>query len=381
MTLTFNRDKIKRSLKTATTQSPLEKKVKKRIGLALLSIATFMVATNSASALTSWEYDGWTSGSGYGTATKVDDNITNLKGNDTATGGMFVGPFSKASTAKLTDEGGITEEVYVMVDPNQMSQGELFEISLALRNGANEYVSEAVVMTQKNGDSVNLSTGWATNFTASISRKGVYTYQWHMFIDNGKTYVNFTLLQGNNEIATTGDIDFDTIVTPDTKNPIADQTDVSVKYLWFCNVQVANGVDVYTELPTVTLTFVDPTGEEEDLVLDVYQYMSFTEEEVNNLVNEVSEAAKTENYSFDGFYADESFTTEYDLTQPFERDTKVYLKVTKLAEESTETTTTNTSNVLPPKTSDINLIATIGMIVLSVCGVVFVLNKRFARSH
>lgn len=354
--------------------------MKKRIGLALLSIATFMMATNSVNALTTWEYNGWENG--YGTATKIDDNITNIKGNDTPTDGMYVGPFSYRSTAKLADEGGITEEVYVMVDPDQMSQGEFFEVSLALKNGAGDYVSEAVVMTQKNGSSVNLSAGWASNFTtASITRKGVYTYQWHMFIDNGKTYVNFTLLQGNNEIATTGDIDFDTIVTADTKNPIADETDVSVKYLWFCNVHVANGVDVYTNLPTVKLTFVDPTGENEDLVLDVYQYMSFTEEEVQTLINDVSEAAKTENYSFDGFYADKDYTIKYDLTKPFETDTTVYLKVTKMDEENTNLVPTNTSNVMPPKTSDINLVATISMIVLSVCGIVFVLSKRLSKSH
>ena len=348
--------------------------MKRKIGLTLLSIATFVCATHSVDALTTYDYSDWTAGSGYGTATEVDDNITNIKGETTDTNGQYLGPYSKASTAKLED--GITEESYIMLDPAQYNQSELFELSLALKNGADEYVSEAVVMTQKDGDGFKFTAGWAPDFSATVSRKGIYTYQWNMFIDNGKTYVNFTLLQGNREIASTGDIDFDTIVTPDTKNPIADEADVSVKYLWFCNVQVANGVDVYTELPTVELTFVDPTGEDDDLVLDVYQYTAFTEDEVNDLKESIDEAAQTEGYSFVGFYADADYTTEMDLTVPFEQDTTVYIKVNKVATDTkTESSTTN------PKTSDINMPSMIIMIVVAISGLVLVLRKRFAKSY
>ena len=349
--------------------------MKKKIGLTLLSIATFVFATHSVDALTTYEYSDWTAGGGYGTATEVDDNITNIKGEATDTNGQYLGPYSNVSTAKLAD--GITEEIYIMLDPDKYSQSELFEISLGLKNAANEYVSEAVVMTQKVGDEFKFTAGWAPDFSATVSGKGIYTYQWNMFIDGGKTYVNFTLLQGKRELATTGDIDLDTIVTPDTKNPIADEADVSVKYLWFCNLQAANGVDVYTELPTVGLTFVDPTGEDEDLVLDVYQYVAFTEEEVNDLKAVIDEAAQTEGYTFVGFYADADYTTEMDLTAPFEQDTTVYIKVNKVATES-EVPTTTTSN---PETSDINMFSMIFMVIVAVSGLVFVLGKRFARSH
>ncbi|MCI6265992.1 MAG: InlB B-repeat-containing protein [Erysipelotrichaceae bacterium] len=349
--------------------------MKKKFGITLLSIATFICATHSVNALTTYEADDWEDGSGYGTATEVDDNITNIKGETVADGGMFYGPYSKASTAKLAD--GITEETYIMLDPEKYNHGEFFQVSLGLKNGADEYVNEAVVMTQKVDDAFKLTAGWASDFSATVTRKGIYTYQWKMFIDNGKTYVNFTLLQGNREIATTGNIDFDTVDGPDSKDPIADEADVSVKYLWFCNVQVANGVDVYTELPTVKLTFVDPTGGDDDLVLDVYQYASFTTEEVDDLKAAIEEAAQTEGYTFVGFYADEDYTTEYDLTTPFEQDTTVYIKVDKVTTD-TSTDTVSTAN---PKTSDINLFAMISMIVVAVSGLVFVLGKRFAKSH
>ena len=356
--------------------------MKKRITLALLSIATFLFAFHSASALTEYKYEGWTSGNGYGTAIKVDDNITNLKGNATATGGMYVGPFSKASTAKLED--GITEEVYIGIDPEEIANGEFFEVSLALRNGANEYVSEAVVMTQRVGDEFKVTAGWADDFEAVVTSKGIYTYKWEMFVEEGKTYVNFTLLQGNREIASTDEVDFDTIVTSDTKNPIVDEEDVSVKYLWFCNVNVAKGVNVYTKLPVVNLTFVDVNGEEEAEVLEVFKYMSFTEEEEEKFVEEFEKLAEENGYTFEGFYADEEFENEFDFTKSFEDDRTVYIKMTKIEEEEdipADKEETSKNEELPPKTGDINLVLLIGTIILGIAGLVVVSKKRFAKNN
>lgn len=337
----------------------------KKIYFALLSVATFLFAIHSVSALTEYKSDGWTAGTGYGTATKVDENIANLKGEST----HHAGPFSKASTAKLAD--GIEEEVYVEIDPEKIADRELFEITLGLKNKANEYVSEAVVMTQKVGDEFKVTAGWATDFEAVITAKGIYTYHWDMYIKEveqvKKTYVKFTLLQGNREIATTGEVDLDTIKTNDTKNPIAEQEDVSVKYLWFCNIQVAEGVNVYTKLPTVKLTFVNPADKDDKEVIEVYKYMSLTEEEVSVFEKELEKAAKKEGYKFEGFYADKDLKEKYDLTKVFEKDATVYLKVTK--EE------------LPPKTSDVNLVLLISTILIGAIGMVIVSKKRFAESN
>lgn len=218
--------------------------------LLVLTLCVMFVVLAFASSVhaTTYNFASFTDGSGYGTKTKVDDNITNIKGEATATEGMCVGPFSKASNAKLTD--GIKEKAYVEINPKEFVNGELFEISVALKNNKDEYVSEAVVTSQKiNDNEVAVTAGWAPNFKAIVKENGVYTYQWEMFIEDGKTFVKFTLLKDETVIETTGKIDFDTIVTADTKNPIASQSDVSVKYLWFCNVQVAKGINVYAELP------------------------------------------------------------------------------------------------------------------------------------
>ena len=53
--------------------------MKKKIGFAVLSIAAFMFTIHSVSALTEYKYDGWYAESGYGSKTKVDENITNLR--------------------------------------------------------------------------------------------------------------------------------------------------------------------------------------------------------------------------------------------------------------------------------------------------------------
>lgn len=360
-----------------------EDKMKKKMGFAVLSIAAFMFAIHSASALTEYKFDGWYAENGYGSKTKVDENITNLKGNETASGGMYVGPFSKAAkNVKLAD--GITEEVHVGLDFDKIKEGEYFEASLALKttndNNEEKYVSEAVVMSQRVGDKIKLTAGWAKDFEAYIQAKGVYTYQWKMWIETEenakKTYVQFTLLQGEKEIATTGKIDFDTLTTADTLNPIAEQKDVTVKYLWFCNINVKEGVNIYTEVPTVTLTFVSPIKGEEDEKLEVYKYMSFTESDIEEMIKEIKAAAKEEGYKFEGFYADEKFTTEFDFTKPFEGNVSIYTKLTKIVNESQ--TKEEEKN---PKTSDMNLALILTSLGLASVGAVLVSRKKLAKAN
>jgi len=353
--------------------------MKRKFGLVLLSLVAFIFCISSAKALTTYDYESWVSGSGYGKATKIDDVITNLKGESTATGGMYTGPYSKASTDKLAD--GITEEAYVEIDPESIDNGEYFEVSLALKNASNEYVSEAVVMTQKTGNDFVISSGWAKDFSAKISKKGIYTYQWKMYVEDDKTYVQFTLLMGERVIATTGKIDFDTIVTADTKNPIANQADVSVKYLWFCNINVKNGVNVYTELPTVNVTFVDPTEEDESEVLEVYKYCSFTKAELDEIIQILKEAAKEEGYNFEGFYSDKEFKNEYNMLNPFTEDVTIYLKVSKIEEPVKDVTVPTTTQKVEknPNTSDnVGLYFVLALMGLGVVGLT---TKSLIKHH
>ena len=224
-----------------------------------LSIALFNINVNAAT----YDYDSFTDGSGYGTKTKVSENVTNLKGQYDSGMGMYVGPFSKASTAKLAD--GISEEAYIEVDMDKIATGEFFDVSLALKNASDEYVSEAVVASQKTAeDEVTVHTGWAPEFEVVLDKTGIYTYQWNMFVEEDTPYVNFTILSGDTVLGTTGNVDMDTIQGPDDKTPILEQEDVSVKYLWFCSLNVAEGINVYATLPGTT---IDVIQDEEALIV------------------------------------------------------------------------------------------------------------------
>lgn len=225
----------------------------KKIFYALFTVLLMGVYVGNVDAATNFTFDGWNTASGYyGTATKVSDNITNLKGREDAIGGMYLGPFNKqGDKAALLD--GIKEQTHVELNFDTMAFHEYFETSLALKNGAGNYVAEAVVMTQKiTEDQIRITSGWS-DFEAIVTETGVYTYQWEVFVEEEKTYVIFSLLNNDKVIATTGKVDFDGIDTVDTLNPIAEEEGVTVKYLWFCNVNVAKGINVYTTLPTLTI--------------------------------------------------------------------------------------------------------------------------------
>ncbi len=221
--------------------------MKKIISLIVFFVAVFGFVFK-ASALTTYNYNDWYAQEGYGSKEKISDNITNLKGIYDAEMGMNVGPYSKKSSTKLKD--GITEEVNVEINFDTMDKDELFEITLGLKNSDNQYVSEAVVTTQKTkDDEVKLSATWAPRFSLLVKESGIYTYRWKMFIKDNVTYVNFTLLNYDTVVGTTGDINLDEIKTGDTKTPIASEKDVSIKYFWFCNIKANKGVNVYTILP------------------------------------------------------------------------------------------------------------------------------------
>lgn len=127
--------------------------------------------------------------------------------------------------------------------------------------------------------------------------------------------------------------------------------------------------EVKEEIGTVVLTFVYPT-DEEDEPIEFYKNDSLTEDELEMFLAALEEELEAAGYKFLGFYADEDYTDEFDLTSPFTQDAKVYVKMEKIANEA---------EVVPPKTSDINMPVIIGMIMLAVAGAAFALRKRLAK--
>ena len=238
------------------------KKLMKFASMAMIGLFVFIPMIN-VEALTEWTVQDWVidGGDGKGSATAVTDNITNIKGDDQIVDGMAYGPYSTKSTAKLAD--GITEEIYIELNKDDMTHAEYFDITMSLNNESNEYATEAPVRTQKDGDNYYITAGWANDFKAEITEDGVYTYRYNATLEDGKTYFEFVVLNGDEEIASTG------------KVSMGETNAVSVRRIWFCNVQVANGVNVYTALPSevtepeIPVTPVEPETPTEEVKEDV----------------------------------------------------------------------------------------------------------------
>ena len=229
--------------------------MKKIFKISLLCLSLFFITISQVKALTIWNYEDWKDGINYGSKVKISDNITNLKGEIKETDGMKVGPFNKASKAKLSD--GITEEVYVGLDKDNYKNSELFELSIALNkqesNKESEYLTEAVVMTQKSNDKFVLTSSWAKdkNPIATIDENGVYTYKWEFKKNNNnKIEVKFTVLNYGTELGTTGFVDLNVDASKAT----------DVRYLWACNIKSEYGVDIYTTLPKRESELVENPG-------------------------------------------------------------------------------------------------------------------------
>lgn len=116
----------------------------------------------------------------------------------------------------------------------------------------------------------------------------------------------------------------------------------------------------------VELTFV-AEGEEETGYIPVGT--TYTAEEVEELKALLIEELEGTGYTFEDFYADEELTTKFDMTQPFNADTKVYLKLVQLREEESE-------DVVNPDTSDIGLVGIIATILLAGAGLGYTIKKR-----
>lgn len=206
---------------------------KKIFGMVVVfvGLCAFMIPSLSA-----WTFSDWNTT--YGSATKVDENITNIKGNLTAEEGMFKGPYSKVSTQKLDD--GIKEEVNLELKKENFKQSELFELTTSLDDSTKNYITETVVFTQKDGDKFVVKFPLDPTFSATIDKDGVYTYRYEMYKKENKVLSKFTILLWDEVIATSKEVELTDANGKDN---------VTVRSVWFCNVQVEKGVNVYTELP------------------------------------------------------------------------------------------------------------------------------------
>lgn len=93
---------------------------------------------------------------------------------------------------------------------------------------------------------------------------------------------------------------------------------------------------------------------------------TFTEEELQELIDEINESVAEEGLEFVGFYLDEDYTEEFDFSEPVNEDLELYLRFIEKKE------------VTNPETSDINLYLILSLIAVGAFGTALVLKNRLS---
>lgn len=332
----------------------------------LIALMVFTGAVLPVQAYTNaeWKYDG------YGSVTEVSGTVLNLKGNETATDGQFYGPYAKP-TVEFNADKPIKEEFNIELKADKYSHGELFDLSVSLDDVDKNYVTEFRTLTQKVGDKFVITSSFDNNFNVEVSQDGVYTYRYEAYFKEGKVMAKFTLLFYDEVVATTAEIDLDTI-TVEANKPVADKV-VAVRSFWFDSISAREGVNLYSELPYVELT-MSFAGVEE--VVNYPLGYAMTEEEVEELIKQMTAELAASGVTFKGFYANAELTEKFDWTKPMNVNTIVYID----AEEATPEEPTPEEPKVPekenPNTSDINLILILSTLLIGGTGLGFTLKNR-----
>lgn len=93
---------------------------------------------------------------------------------------------------------------------------------------------------------------------------------------------------------------------------------------------------------------------------------TFTEEELQELIDEINESVAEEGLEFVGFYLDEDYNEEFDFSEPVNEDLELYLRFIEKKE------------VTNPETSDINLYIILSLIAVGAFGTALVLKNRLS---
>lgn len=121
----------------------------------------------------------------------------------------------------------------------------------------------------------------------------------------------------------------------------------------------------YTIGKPIKLTF-SVNGETE--TIEIPAGTKLTVEEIEELKNELIKELEGTGYTFNGFYLDEEYTKVFDFKNPINEDTTVYMKLIQKRESD---------EIKNPNTSDLNIYALIGTMLVSATGIGYAFKKRF----
>ena len=193
---------------------------------------------------------------------KDNANVITLKGTPgtSSYNGMDVGPYIKTSS-KITDKGGIHEVLYV--DHSTLKGTELFQISYQIGKGEN-YANEVDTITQRGNDGkIRVSLSGITDFGVELPDNGIYKYDFKSYVGSDDAVkVEFSVYDSTDKlIGSSKELDLNQKFTYE-RTEVSKTDDVTLNAIWFCNIKVADGVNVYSLADDVVVDTNEATDEE-----------------------------------------------------------------------------------------------------------------------
>ncbi len=204
------------------------------------AVSVTLLASLSLMSASAWTKDDWNvgsaSGKDYGSVTANADGTYTLKGaEEQNSDNSHCGPYTTAGAKSLVDSDRISDEIDVAINPSSMTAGEKFALTVSLNGTDEQYKTELLVNFWKDNDgSVAVSAGLAPNFSAKITKAGIYTLAYGFSKADGKVYADFTISDKNGTVAETEKIDLN----------LEAAACGARGYVWFSDISVASGLTI-----------------------------------------------------------------------------------------------------------------------------------------
>lgn len=243
------------------------------------------------------------------------------------------------------------------------------KLSYLIAGGSNGYTGNASIKVNNGEVGVVQSVNRGTMDTATITIAGGKIDNAYVGGETDPT-VTGTFNEASMEITggTVTNVEVGSNGVTENKESISAKDNITLTY----NKDTVTNIDETefaedTVIKTVKLTF---SAMNESETIEVPVGTQLTEEDVEELKNELQASLTDSGYTFEDFYADEDLTKKLDLTQPINDDLIVYMNLVQLREEDPKDDTTN------PETSDIGLAGLVITILLAGTGLGYTIKKR-----
>ena len=125
---------------------------------------------------------------------------------------------------------------------------------------------------------------------------------------------------------------------------------------------------------TVNVNVTLKSGEIEETI-QIPKGTTFTDDELQQLIDEINNDLKSDKLKLEGFFADEELKTKFDFSKEINADTTIYLKLTEIKDETTVKEEKN------PATNDMNLALILASLGLASAGAVLVSRKKLTKAN